>query len=120
MSTRDVMLQALDLARTNLDNYKQVEKEWHMTEEVKPKRPRGNPNFVKKSKPESDGVALLAKVPETTYTYEYRYAESEAEVWLRLYAAVIGTYSTNGPAIIAQAATGADLALAQYKTRYPK
>lgn len=91
-----------------------------MTEEVKPKRPRGNPNFVKKNKPEDLGMAVLTKVPETANTYEYKYAESESETWLRLYAAIISTYNATGPATLKAAASNADLALVEYKARYSK
>lgn len=90
-----------------------------MNQEVQPKRPRGNPNFVKKNKPE-EGAAVLTKVPEQVNTYKYEYAETEAEVWLKLYAAVIGTYNATGPATMKAAAQNADFALAEYKARYPK
>ena len=118
MSTRDVMIKALELAQSDLDNYKQVEKEWNMNEEVKPKRPRGNPNFVKKEKsPEGVGVMTPTSTPNT---FKYEYVETESDVWLKLYAAVIGTYNATGPATMKAAAQNADVALAEYKARYAK
>lgn len=110
-----------------------------MNEEVKVKRPRGNPNFVKKVKPEAvppaltdaekealpDWLAPKAELSSATVTsteqvntYKYQYVESEAEVWLKLFSSVIGTYNSPGPASIKAAAVNADFALNEYNTRY--
>ena len=103
-----------------------------MTEQVKVKRPRGNPNFVKKNP--TPEVEQLPTVQEAALTessvkmvdvvteqvYRYQYVESEADVWLKLYSALLGTYSLTGPATIRLAAQNADAALTEYNSRYKK
>ena len=91
-----------------------------MIEEVKVKRPRGNPNFVKKVKTEAEPVepnVTVQNINEVN-TYKYQYVESESEIWLKLFSAVIGTYNSPGPATIKAAAGNADFALKEYTSRY--
>ena len=129
------MLTAFKQAQEQLDNYKQVEKEWNMETPATPvKRKRGNPNFVKKNPtPEAEQLPTLPSQdparPEssvkmvdvvTEQVYRYQYVESEADVWLKLYSALLGTYATTGPATIRLAAQNADAALTEYNSRYKK
>jgi len=80
------------------------------------KRPRGNPNWGKKTPKINEVSDLKSKINETAGLPKHD--EPLADVWLTMYAALITTYNTPGPAIIKAAATNADLALDEYKKRY--
>ena len=83
------------------------------TQEVVVKRPRGNPNFGKKKPVDAGGpVAALITKPKVT---------TEAEVWVTLYAAILGTYNAPGSgAVLGAAALATDIAVAEYKKRFAK
>jgi hypothetical protein len=93
-----------------------------MNEEIQAapvKRPRGNPNFVKKNVEVATNNAPDNKlsIPMTTNTVTPG-PQKESEVWLRLYCAVIGIYGSPSPAVCKAAATTADSALQEYNNRY--
>ena len=86
-------------------------------QEVPVKRKRGNPNFGKK-KVDPVVVDQTIDPPESGKVYNYRYVNSESDIWLRLYTAILGTYNSPGVGPIKQAATYADTALQEYNNRY--
>lgn len=45
---------------------------------------------------------------------------AEDEAWVMLYSAILSTYTSAGPAICKAAASNADAALAEYKSRFAK
>ena len=95
--------------------------------ETQPKR-RGNPNFGKK-KPAVDDTAkdmvintsdiIFSVGTPSSQVYQYQ-IESDDQVWLKLYGAIIGTYSTPGSSSLKAAADNADFALTEYKKRFNK
>jgi hypothetical protein len=80
-----------------------------------PKRRRGNPNWTKKK---SEALAEQSAVLITRDIQEIPI--SDDAVWLELYGSLLSTYSSMGPAVISAAATTADLALIEFKKRFPK
>jgi len=92
------------------------------------KRPRGNPNFGKKKAAtvETTPAATVNNTIMDTVTdengkvYNYRYVSNESDIWLKLYAAILGTYNSPGVGPVKQAASYADIAYQEYLTRYPK
>ena len=96
--------------------------------ETQPKR-RGNPNFGKKKPavddPAKDMVINSSDIvfpvgTPTAQVYQYQYIESDDQVWLKLYGAIIGTYGSSGSSSLKAAADNADFALTEYKKRFNK
>lgn len=88
-----------------------------MTEE-KVKRKPGNPNWVKK-----DTTIATATVPVADRTAKYEIVPAAIPndtAWLKLYGSILSTYNIMSPAIVAAAAKTADMALNEFRTRYPK
>ena len=85
-------------------------------EEVPVKRPRGNPNFVKKPVPENERIVV------TTNNLSAPVASpitQEATVWAQFYCSILGTYNAPGSgAVLAAGAIAADMALEEYKKRF--
>lgn len=85
-----------------------------MTEEIKVKRPRGNPNFIKKDKmPEAVDTPMQVT---TVMTEETKYADSV--VWTMFMQVAIQTWDAKTEDGLAKAATVADAAMIKYKERF--
>lgn len=83
-------------------------------QEVVVKRPRGNPNFGKKKPVDAGGPVAATPITKPKVT-------TEAEVWVTLYAAILGTYNAPGSgAVLGAAALATDMAVAEYKKRFAK
>lgn len=85
-----------------------------MSDIEKPKRPRGNPNFIKKQVEETPKVDSNSKpAPEGMSLYDQN-------AWLQIFCAVLGTYNAPGSAAVKQAATHADEGLIEFNKRVNK
>jgi hypothetical protein len=78
------------------------------------KRGRGNPNWGKKK--ESDTGTVTVSVADNSS----KSFLTDDVVWLNLYSAILSTYTSAGPAICRAAASNADSALNEYKSRFNK
>lgn len=89
-----------------------------MTEEVKPKRPRGNPNFIKKPKVEE--TATVGRDESDPVEKESAMSLYDEQAWLKIFCAVLTTYQTSGAAVVKAAAGMADIGLEEFKKRTGK
>jgi len=89
-----------------------------MTENTTPAKRKSNPNFGKRDENGNLLISSASKKNENHVVSASKVRESLGEIWASFYAAILSTYNTPGPAVVAAAAKTADDALVEYKKRF--